>query len=117
MSNYHILDGGTDGNRYRVVFHIPIPSETNDVAVNLRTALTQFLTTTVSQVPHVTGAEQTQLDAGELYEHTWAYATHPGLTLAQKRDELDAKFTTFSTSVLDLIRARLKYWGYNRDVS
>jgi hypothetical protein len=116
MSNYHILDGRMDGNRFRVIFHIPVPDEDNDALVNLRVALVQLLDSTVSSVPFITGAEQTQLDNGELYEYTWQYDTHPGLTLTQKRDALDTKFAEFSTSVVSQIRARLKYWGYGRDV-
>lgn len=117
MSNYHILEGRPDGNQYRVAFHIPVPDEDNDVAVNLRVALAQVPGDTASQVPFIESAEQTQLDNGELYEIVWQYDTHGGLTLVEKRAALDVKFTEFSTMIVTQVRARLKYWGYNRDVS
>lgn len=117
MSDYHILGGEADGNSYQVVFHVPVPIETNQVGYALRQALVEHLRDTASGVPFIASAEQTQLDDGELYEHSWGYATHPGVALAGKRDELDAKFAQFEVAVLNQIRQRLAYWGFSRDVS
>jgi len=116
MANYHILNGRPDGNQYRVVFHLPVPDTTNNVGVNYRTALTQWLGETTSQVPFIQSAEQVQLDNGELYEHSWDYDTHDGVSLSEKQAELDAKFTALSTVVVNQLQVRLGYWGYNRDV-
>lgn len=117
MSDYHILNGLPDGNQYQIVFHLPVPDTTNDVGVNYRVALIQYLGgDQPSQVPFITSGEQTQLDAGELYEHSWEYHTNPSENLIAKRDYLDGRFTAFSSSVVTQLQTRLGYWGYNRDV-
>jgi hypothetical protein len=118
MADYHILSGRPDGNQYRVVFHLPVPDTDNNVGVNYRMALVEWLGTEglVSQVPFISAPEQTQLDNGELYEHLWDYDTHDGISLSEKQAELDARFAAFSTAVVNQLQTRLGFWGFNRDV-
>lgn len=119
MADYHILDGSADGNNYRIIFHIPVPDEDNEAGINLRTALSEtFGGDMVSAVPanRLGAGEQDALNSGELYEHSYSYNTNPDVTLLQKRDELDAKFSSFSTSIPNELQKRLAYWGYGRDV-
>jgi len=118
MSDYHILDGQPNGNRYRVVMHFSVPDVNNEVGVNYRTALLQRLGgSQPSQVPFIEVAEQTQLDAGELLEYIVPdFTTHPGETLLQKQDRLDSLYSTRQTQIQENLQARLEYWGFSRDV-
>lgn len=117
MADYHILNGRPDGNQYRVAFHLPVPDTNNNAGVNYRTALIEWMGgSQPSAVPFITSGEQTQLDAGELYEYLWNYDTHDGVSLAEKQAELDAKFTAFSTAIPNQLEKRLAFWGFGRDV-
>jgi len=119
MSDYHILDNRPDGNQLRVVFHLPVPNENNAVGLNKRTALIEYLGgPQVSVLPEsrLGAGEADALAAGELYELVWQYDTNPGETLLNKRDALDAKFTSFSNGVIAQLEVRLDFWGYGRDV-
>ena len=120
MSDYHILAGRPDGNQLRVVFHLPVPDESNAVGVNYRVALAMHKG---SQQPSIVPAsllgadEQTALDDGVLYELVWAFDTNPEMTLLDKRDALDAKYADLASSVISQLQTRLGYYGYSRDVS
>lgn len=117
MSDYHVLDGDTDGNSFRVAMHIPIPVGNNRAGVAYRTALISALGgSQVSVVPGLAGAEQTQLTAGELYEHVELVATNPGETATAYRDRLDAIFTARKASILAAMQRRLDYYGFSRNV-
>lgn len=117
MADYHILRGRADGNHFTIVFHLPVPDTTNAAGFSYRAALAAQLDAEwTSMVPHILTAEETQIKAGELYELVWGYDTHPGMTLAQKRDELDAKFTAFSTSIVTQLESQFEFYGLDRDV-
>lgn len=120
MSNYHIREADQYGNRFTVVFHIPIPNVTNQASVNYRAAIVEWQggAPIVSRLPSP-GAEQTQLDAGEIYELTEAFNSNPNETLAQKRGRLDARWTELASVAGDFIQDlqnKLGFWGYERDV-
>lgn len=124
MSDYHIMAGREDGNRYYVVFHFPVPSANND-AVPARTyqsALVEWLgeeggvPNTTSIVPFIDGAEQTALHAGQLYEISDYFNTHPGETLPEKIARLDVTFTTRAAETQDKVQEILRYWGHGRDI-
>ena len=121
MSDYHILAGNKDGNSFQVAMHVPVPNIANKVGVNYRTVLTQWLSVDGmmprSAVPFITAPEQTQLDAGELFEHLVTFYTHPGESLATKRARLDALYTAAVTRVQSTLQRMLGYWGYSRDVA
>lgn len=115
--DYHILGGNRDGNSFQVVMHFSVPDVNNEAGVNYRTALVQTgLNLVVSRVPFIAPVEQTQLNDGELYEHLVTFNTHPGETLIQKRDRLDALYQAYQTLIQDRLQNRLSYWGYSRDV-
>lgn len=121
MSNYHILDGITDGNRFRVAIHVAVPNTNNLVSVNYRTALRQLRqlpdgTFPKSAVPFIQAAEQTQLDNGELIEEIIEFNTHPGQNLAQKQAALDAAYSASIAPVQAKYANILQFWGYSRDV-
>ena len=115
MSDYHVLSVTDDGNEFSVVMHIPVNDTVNSASVNYRTALIEYLGgSQPSSVPFITGAEQTQLDNGELYEHTVKFQTYPGESGASKQARLDTLFGTVSTNVQAAINFRLSYWGQHR---
>ena len=117
MSDYHILTVSDDGNLFGVVAHFPIPNVDNDVGVNYRTAVIQWLGgSQTSSVPFIEVAEQTALDAGELLERMYQFYTNPGEALLDKRDRLDALYAVKSAEVLAKFAYQLSYWGYSRDV-
>jgi hypothetical protein len=39
MANWHALTGSSDGNSFRIVFHIAIPSANNRVGINYQVAM------------------------------------------------------------------------------
>jgi hypothetical protein len=119
MANYHILSGKADGNQMQVVFHLPVPDVTNAVGVNYRNALIMHLGGAQESIVPVTllgAGEQAALDIGTLYELVWAFNTHPGMTLADKRDALDAQYNQFVSIIVAQLQARLEFYGYSRDV-
>ena len=119
MSDYHILAADKYGNSFSVVFHIPVPDTTNEVSYSYRTAIVEWqggATEIASRVPFISGAEETQLQAGELYEVGDKFNSNPGETLAQKRTRLDAIFTARVTEIQADFQDVLGYWGYDRDV-
>ena len=117
MSNYHIIQADTQGNRFTVVMHIPIPNQTNEVGVNYRTAVVEYQGgAPISSVLPSIGSEQTQLDAGELVERVYPFYSNPNETLLQKRDRLDTMFGEKVTEVQGELQKVLSYWGYSRDV-
>lgn len=120
MANYHILSSRADGNQLRVVFHLPVPDTNNAVGVNYRAALIMWLggaQNSALPVALLGAGEQTDLTSGALYEHDWRFNTYPGMTLLEKRDVLDARYTTFAAAVIAGLQAQLEYYGYDRDVS
>lgn len=116
MSNYHVMDLNNKLDQARVAFHIVVPDEANAASVNLRTAVFQHLAPT-SIVPFILSAEQTQIEAGAIYEHVINVEFNANLTVVEKRDIIDSKFTALNSTIPDIIRDRYKFWGLNRDVT
>ena len=119
MSNYHILSADKYGNSFSVVFHIPVPDQDNDVGYSYRTAIVEWqggAANIASSVPFISGAELTQMQAGELYEVSETFNSNPIETLTQKRDRLDIRYGELVTEVQADFQDSLGYWGYNRDV-
>jgi len=120
MSDYHILSSRPDGNALTVVMHFAVPDINNEVGVNYRVALLESMEgTPTSQVPFIDPAELAQIEAGEIFE--WAlqpmFSTHPGETLINKRDRMDALWASECTKQQQRLQAKLQFWGYSRDVS
>lgn len=122
MANYHILTGSRDGNSFRIVMHVAVPNAANEVGVNYRTAIVEYLTNPdtgmmpKSGVPFIVSAEQIQLDSGELVEIGMNFHTHPGETLPEKQARLDSLYTAKTSTTQAEWEKRLSYWGYSRDV-
>jgi len=115
MSDYHVLEMSTKQQWVNVVFHIPVTDKNNDAEVNYRAAVANAYTEL--KVPWIDGvAEHTQIIGGEIYEHAEKVEFNAGLTLLQKRGNIDAKFTALSVSIQNTINERFRLWGLNRDV-
>ena len=115
MSDYHVLEMSVKQQWVNVVFHIPIANENNNAGVNYRTAVANAYVDL--QVPWIDGeVEHTQIINGEIYEYENKVEFNAGLTILQKRDIIDAKFTLLSASIQNKINKRFTLWGLNRDV-
>lgn len=119
MSDYHILAADSEGNGFTIVCHVPVPDVNNEVAVSYRTALVQWrggADAIDSQVPFITQPELDQLKAGELYEATDYFYSHPGESLVQKRNRIDVIFNQTVTDIQARLQNNLSFWGYSRNV-
>lgn len=117
MSNYHILSADEFGNQFRVVMHFPVADQLNDVSYSYRTAIVEWQGgAPIQSILPNPGTEQAQLDAGELYEQVYSFHSHPGETLAQKRDKLDVIYAANLSDVQTRLADVLSFWGYERDV-
>lgn len=122
MSNYHILETNEQLSAVRVCYHVSIPDENNSVSNSLRAMVVYHLGGGIieSRVPGLEddfATEYANLSNGSIYENSEVHRfSDPTMTLIQKRSELDARYTAFSTSVVDKIRAILKYYRLDRNV-
>lgn len=117
MADYHILSADKYGNAFQVVFHFPVPDQTNEANVNYRTAIVQYQGgAPIQSILTDPGAEQTQLDAGEIYERSYTFNSNPNETPAQKQAKLDALWGTKNSEVQDELQKVLSYWGFERTI-
>lgn len=125
MSNYHVLETNESDCQSRIAFHISVPDENNGIGVNLRTALKQMLDglnpteRVISQVSWLEtdfATEYTAIQNGEIYEHIVVVRYSANLTLLQKRNKMDNRYTALASAIPDRIRSKLMFWGFNRDV-
>jgi hypothetical protein len=114
--NYHVKAISPDGRKAQVVFHIFIPIENNSAGVALRTAVSQYIGTFVSQVSWILQSEIDQIEAGELYEHSETVGFLAADTNAQKQTKIDDRYTALSASILGKVKEILKFWGKDRNV-
>jgi hypothetical protein len=126
MGDYHILDqsiswtlGSKGRDSVRVVFHIPVPNANNDVGVNYRVALVQYLEaqsetgTILSECPFITGPELTQMQAGEIHEVVESMPLVTGSNDVEKRQEVADRFAVLVTEKQTELAQVLLFWGYN----
>lgn len=120
--NWHARSSDEAGNAFRVIFHIPITSALNRASVNYRTAVvasgrggTTQMTTGVG-AGLITAAEVTQIQAGEIYEHSELVDSNPGESAVTIRDRVDARYTALVSAVNTRLQRELTYWGFDRNV-
>ncbi|MCK4826940.1 hypothetical protein KA005_65005 [bacterium] len=117
MSDYHILTADKYGNSFQVVMHFPVPDQTNEASVNYRTAIVQWQGgAPIQSILTDIGAEQTLLDAGEIYEQSYNFHSNPGENQATKQAQLDAMWDEKRIEVQAELVKILSYWGFNRDI-
>ena len=117
MADYHILAADVNGNSFNVVMHFPVPDVANQVSVNYRTAIVEWkggapIQSALSNI----GAEQTQLDAGEILEHSVRFNSNPTENLAQKQARLDALWDSERVQKQAELVDILSFWGYERTI-
>lgn len=118
MSNYHVKSISPNGRNADVIFHIPIPVESNSAGVALRTAVLQYIDSAnfISKIPWIDPSETTQLTNGEIYEHSETVKFLAADSNAQKQTKIDSRYTALSTNILNQVREILKFWGLDRNV-
>ena len=121
MADYHVLNTDNAGNSLRVVFHIAVPSSTNDAGKTYQTALIEWSaggdgSSLTSAVPDIEASELTQIQNGEIYERVIELASNPSETYPEKQARLDAEHAVVTASVASYLQTVLQYWGYQRDI-
>ena len=122
MSDFHVLETSEKDHASRVAFHIAVPNENNAVSVNLRTAVSQYLAAqeVVTSVPWLEAtnpSEYTQLQNGEVYEHSAEVRYSANLSVPEKRGLLDARYSQLASNIPAIIRSKFRFWGLDRDVA
>ena len=117
MADYHITSADIYGNRFSVVMHFPVPDEVNEASVNYRTAMVEYQggAPIASALTNI-GAEQTLLDAGEIFEKSYSFNSNPNESPAQKQSKLDALWATKRVDETVRLSHILSYWGFNRTI-
>ena len=117
MADYHITSADINGNRLNVVMHFPVPDTTNEAAVSYRTAMVEYQGgAPIASVLTNIGAEQTALDAGAIFERSYAFNTNPGESPAQKQAKIDAMWAAKRTEEQSQLVHTLSYWGFERTI-
>jgi len=118
MADIHIVAG--DGGRgWRIVCHIPVPNTNNSSNVNWRTAVVNSGQGGSTELPTgdgtagtISGAEKTQVETGELLEHSLSLDVEgSGADNASRVAAIRAAYTKAKTVVLAAAQRRLKYYG------
>lgn len=124
MSDYHILETTSLGDKIHVVFHVPVPDELNEVGISLRDSLDEdprFFdeqgNRRSSRVPWIDPPEQIQINNGTLFEHHVVFITNASIPFSTKETLLDLMFNSLSISLIDELRLYYAYWRFAKDVS
>ena len=117
MADYHILSADRYGNSFQVVMHFPVPDQVNDAGVNYRTAIVEWQGgAPIQSILSNIGAEQTQLDAGELYERSYTFHSNPNETEPEKQARLDTIWDEKRIEIQAELIEVLSYFGYTRTI-
>lgn len=116
MSDYHILEQDKDKKGYTVAFHFPVANANNSAGRSWRTCLAEYKVkdggSLTSRVPNIDGAEQTQINGGEVNEVVQFFRfSSANLTAAQKKGEIDAAWNTIKTDKESELQVILENWG------
>lgn len=119
MANWHALTGTLDGNSFRIVFHVAIPSATNAAGINYRTAIINSGIGGKTVLPDGDGTggtigatEKAAIQAGSLYEYAEDFATNPAESAANLQARIDARWTALTTILQNQLSKTLTYYGY-----
>ena len=117
MADYHITSADVNGNRFNVVMHFPVPDLTNEAGTSYRTAMVEYQGgAPIASVLTNIGAEQTALDAGEIFERPYAFNSNPTEMPAQKQAKIDAMWAVKRTEEQARLVHILSYWGFERTI-
>ena len=104
-----------------VIFHISVPDSDNAAGRNFRDVVKAHAEveqggTISSQYPFIQSAELTQLQNGELYEYPERVRFDANLTIIQKRNIIDARYTALASSMGAKLEKWFEFYGSDRDV-
>lgn len=113
MSDIHVLQGNIQEDIWACAFHVTVPDITNDVSVSYRAILKDF-EVTLSAVPGLPSAEQTDLDNGALYEKV--IYVHTSQDHADRLQDVQDAYSQWAASVLSQLQSRYLFTGKTIDV-
>lgn len=116
MSDIHVMLGNDNGERVNLIFHYTVPNINNDVSVNYRTVLKDYITDHTSAVPGLDTAEQTNLDNGVLFEWPTLMSSEREKGLGQLQTRARALYTELQVEVIDTLKHRFRYTGASIDI-
>lgn len=121
MSDYHILEQTKDRKYLSVVFHIPVPDTgTNKANTQWRDAIVQEAGGTdniFSIIPSLSGgAEETLMKSGALVEVRESIRILSGWSDVEKRNKIESRYTTLTSSFISEKQVILEWLGYSNDV-
>lgn len=114
------------GRRLRLVCHVPAPAGNNSASVPWATALKNSGIAGTTELPDGDGTagtidatEKTSIVNGDVYERAVPYDTGAdwdGLSASAKNARIDAIYAAVLAETQTSLQARLKYFGYTREV-
>ena len=123
MADIHVLE--RTRNMVRLVFHIPVADEVNQVGVSYREALVKSGEGGSSVLPdaadpdnpkdwEIGAAEKAKLQSGEIMEVVETMHVLPSEfeTPAALRNKAIARYNAISRTVAHRLAAKLRFWGY-----
>ena len=113
MADIYVLDMNKKGDTLRCAFHIPIADVNNFAGMSYRTALVEYLDSTVSEVPNIAAATQTALDNGELFERVEQVRFSANDSNSAKWTAVQAAYTARKSKLLSTIQDRLEFWSHS----
>lgn len=109
MSDIHTMLGNDNGEQVNLIFHYTVPDINNEVGVNYRAVVKDYISDHASVVPGLASAEQTQLDNGELFEFPTSMATEQEKGLGQLQTRARALYTELQNGLTAKLKNRFKY--------
>lgn len=121
MAKIHVLAVSEMKHEVDLVYHVPVPAETNAAGLALSVAAKQYLgrsgaiTSRVPDLAATNAAELTQIENGEVWEHATRMEFDAKLTNLQKAVLIDADYQAKAESITARIRNVLSFWGMTRN--
>lgn len=116
MADFHVLEVSAAKDKARVAFHISVPAETNAAGKNLSTAVVECFSP-ATEVSYLAQAEKDAVAAGTIFEHIETVAFSGHATNAERLAIIETRAAILQTKVLENLRARLAFWGYEGTVT
>ena len=120
MSQWHARDGVEEGDAYNIIFHIPIPSANNRVAVNYQAAIVgsgiggTTAMTEGSSAGQITTAEKASITSGSILEVAETFNTNLTENASELAARVNARYAELSDPTKEFmvnLKRRLDYWG------
>ncbi len=128
MSNYHVQTISSNGRSARVIFHVPVNAGNNDAVppMSWQDAVAEYIRpqdpetgtfgTWVSQLQGIQAGELGDLQSGALLEIVDNVGFAAADTDVEKRNKMDVRFAEITIEQIQELSAKLKFWGFARDI-